>query len=559
MKNFHIVTFVWEYLSSKKSRDSFLLNLKSNWLFSISAAVFFYLNMKYSIGDFIGFLIAFGMILLLSSLISNIFQKMMKKNIYILFFSILSSIGVCIENGSMFYKYWNRSEVINLISNFHSFQHNPIKIVTVILIVVSIYFVAIIIDVILNYIIESLEKSKILSNTSIIELISYILIFAIFVITMFYIFNLTQAFYGTDNMYNVIYTSDSPALVKEKVYAYLKHTENDLRQPLFAIFSAPFTGFVYLINRIFHTSATINAFLINVCQLALMFLANILLANLLQLNRIKRIIFVFFVSCTYTSLLFSVMMEQYIFAYFWLIFVIFEIMVYSRPSFISMNAAIGTLITSASILVSSKQKKESVFHFIKELILTGVDFLILLLLFDRFDIIYNIKEKIIQLSGFSGEHITFQNKLAQFTYFIHDLFIGPNTATRITTENNWHLAPIGDYSIIGIGILVIVLISVLINYRDKMSLIAGFWVFFSVVMLLILGWGTQENGLILYALYFGWAYFILIYRFVEKFAKIFRISFIVPLVFCIAILVLLYKNVPAMMDMIKFAVQAYPV
>ena len=92
-----------------------------------------------------------------------------------------------------------------------------------------------------------------------------------------------------------------------------------------------------------------------------------------------------------------------------------------------------------------------------------------------------------------------------------------------------------------------------------MSLIAGFWVFFSVVMLLILGWGTQENGLILYALYFGWAYFILIYRFVEKFAKIFRISFIVPLVFCIAILVLLYKNVPAMMDMIKFAVQAYSV
>ena len=559
MRNFHIVTFVWEYLSSKKSRDSFLLNLKSNWLFSISAAGFFYLNMKYSIGDFIGFLIAFGMILLLSSLISNIFQKMMKKNIYILFFFFLISIGVCIENGSMFYKYWNRSEVINLISNFHSFQHNPIKIVTVILIVVSIYFVAIIIDVILNYIIESLEKSKILSNTSIIELISYILIFSIFVITMFYIFNLTQAFYGTDNMYNVIYTSDSPALVKEKVYAYLKHNENDLRQPLFAIFSAPFTGFVYLINRIFHTSATINAFLINVCQLALIFLANILLANLLQLNRIKRIIFVFFVSCTYTSLLFSVMMEQYIFAYFWLIFVIFEIMVYSRPSFISMNAAIGTLITSASIFVSSKQKKESVFHFIKELILTGVDFLILLLLFDRFDIIYNIKEKIIQLSGFSGEHITFQNKLAQFTYFIHDLFIGPNTATRITTENNWHLAPIGDYSIIGIGILVIVLISVLINYRDKMSLIAGFWVFFSVVMLLILGWGTQENGLILYALYFGWAYFVLVYRFVEKFAKIFRISFIVPIVFGIAIFVLLYKNVPAMMDMIKFAVQVYPV
>lgn len=557
MNRFHIIPYFWRFFSTKR-RERFFSNLRDCWYLPVSAAAFIYLNMKQTFADYIGFFIAFLFCVIFTSTVSNIFKTIITKNIFVLIFSFFSSIGICIESGTVFYNYWNRPEIINVLRKIFPFAINPVKLLAMVLIAVSFLFVFIFTSVIVNTIIDSIISSKFFIDISKLELIFYVIIFIVFIAYIFFTFKSSQAFYGTDGLYDVIYTSDSPVLVKEKAYIYLSEAENDLRQPLFALFASPFTGIAYLLARVFHVSMAMNAFLVNVPQFFLMFFANIVIAFLLRLSKINRIIFVSFVSCTYTTLLFSIMMEQYIVAYFWLVFAIFEILEFKKPTFISINGAIGSLITSAALLVTSKEKNESLLHFIKYFILSGIDFLLLLLFLGRFEIIYTVKDKLLQLSTFSGKQITFQNKIAQFTYFVHDLFIGPNTATRINTESNWHLAPIGDYSIIGIGILVIVLISVILNYKDKISLIAGFWVFFSVVMLLILGWGTQENGLILYALYFGWAYFILIYRFIEKLAKTFRISFVVPVIFGIAILLLLYKNVPAMMDMIKFAIQAYP-
>lgn len=557
MNTFHVIPYFWEFFSTKQ-RENFFSNLRNNWYFPVSAAAFIYLNMKQTFADYVGFFIAFILCIIYSSTVDLLFKGIINKNIFILTFSFISSLGICIESGEIFFRYWNKPEIINSLTKILPLSINPVKLFVIFLSTVSFLFVFIVTSVILNAILDAIMKSKLFADLSNLELIFYILLFFGFVVYIFLTFKSSQAFYGTNGLYDVIYTSDSPVLVREKAYIFLSEAENDLRQPLFALFSAPFTGISYVIARVLHASLTMSAFLVNIPQFFLMFFANIIIAFLLDLSKINRIIFISFVSCTYTTLLFSVMMEQYVVAYFWLVFVIFEILEFSKPSFISRNGAIGSLITSASILVTSKDKKESLFQFIKFFIFSGIDFLILLLFLGRFEIIYTVKDKLLQLSTFSGKQITFQNKIAQFTYFVHDLFIGPNTATRINTESNWHLAPIGDYSIIGIGILVIVLISVILNYKDKISLIAGFWVFFSVVMLLILGWGTQENGLILYALYFGWAYFILIYRFIEKLAKTFRISFVVPVIFGIAILLLLYKNVPAMIDMIKFAVQAYP-
>lgn len=558
MNTFHVIPYFWKFFSTNQ-RENFFSNLRNNWYFPVSAAAFIYLNMKQTFADYVGFFIAFILCIIYSSTVHHLFKVVINKNIFILTFSFISSIGICIESGEIFFRYWNNPEIINSLTKILPLTINPVKLLAIFLIIVSFLFVFIVTSVILNAILYAIMKSKLFADLSNLELIFYLLLFFGFVAYIFFTFHSSQAFYGTGGLYDVIYTSDSPVLVREKAYVFLSEAENDLRQPLFALFSAPFTGISYVIARILHSSISMSAFLVNIPQFFLMYFANIIIAFLLRLSKINRIIFVSFVSFTYTTLLFSVMMEQYIVAYFWLVFAIFEIIEFNKPTFISINGAIATLITSATILVTSKEKKENLLYFIKYLILSGVDFLLLLLALGRFEIIYSVKDKLIQLSSFSGKHMTFENKFAQFTYFVHDLFIGPNTATRITTENNWHLAPIGDYSIIGIGILVIVLISVLINYKDKISLIAGFWVFFSIVMLLILGWGTQENGLILYALYFGWAYFILIYRFVEKLAKTFRIPFIIPVIFGIAILLLLYKNVPAMIDMIKFAAQAYPV
>ena len=51
-----------------------------------------------------------------------------------------------------------------------------------------------------------------------------------------------------------------------------------------------------------------------------------------------------------------------------------------------------------------------------------------------------------------------------------------------------------------------------------------YWVMFSVVILLVVGWGSSENGMILYALYFSWAFLVLIYQLVLAIAKKFNMK-----------------------------------
>ena len=84
-------------------------------------------------------------------------------------------------------------------------------------------------------------------------------------------------------------------------------------------------------------------------------------------------------------------------------------------------------------------------------------------------------------------------------------------------------------------------------------------IYSSVFMLLIFGWGTQENGLILYALYFGWAFFVLLFQLLEKIESKLNAPFLTPIVTIIAVSILLMVNIPGMMEMVHFAVQYYPV
>jgi hypothetical protein len=102
-------------------------------------------------------------------------------------------------------------------------------------------------------------------------------------------------------------------------------------------------------------------------------------------------------------------------------------------------------------------------------------------------------------------------------------------------------------------------ISAIWNRDKKSSLLAAGWVGFSVIMLLGLGWGTKENGLILYALYFGWAFLVLLFQLVEKIENKLTIKFLIPVVTMVAVIALLVINIPAILEMVNFAITYYPV
>ena len=111
---------------------------------------------------------------------------------------------------------------------------------------------------------------------------------------------------------------------------------------------------------------------------------------------------------------------------------------------------------------------------------------------------------------------------------------------------------------LGVIILLLVIVSAIVNREKRSSLLAAGWVAFSAVLLLGMGWGTSENGLILYALYFGWAFLVLLFQLVEKIAEKLNMQFLVPVfsIGCAATLAVI--NIPAIMEMVRFAITNYP-
>lgn len=191
----------------------------------------------------------------------------------------------------------------------------------------------------------------------------------------------------------------------------------------------------------------------------------------------------------------------------------------------------------------------------------GLEFVAVLLLFFRFDILFNLISSITALSRYTGKSITFADKLYQYITFVSTYFFAPDAAINPTAEAyiSWQLNPVTNISLIGVVILLLVVISVIIN-RDKMSsLLAAGWIVLSIVMLLGLGWGTAENGLILYELYFGWAFLVLLFQLVEKIEDRLNVNFLVPVFSIGSAVILAVINIPAIMEMVYFAITYYPV
>ena len=538
-------------------------NLKRNWYFPISAMAFFCLSATLTLGYLIGLLLVFVIAIIISTQISSILGQAKNSNIAFKALSIASAVGICFAGQESFYADWSVSSKAQALEAMLPITIDIPGTISVFGAVVAIPFVYFCVLLFWNCVERVLRESRIFSEIKTAEWIVYGILLIAMLGYMVFSFAQSQAFYGTELSYDIIYTSDSPSLVKGNVYLTLTHPENDLRQPLFAMFAAPFAGIPYLLARVIGASATVQAILVNSAQILMLFAANFMLAKMLKLNPVKRICFMLLTSCTYTQLLFTLMMEQYIVAYFWLIFCIYLIAEKQQLERIALWGAGGTLLTSMILLpfMSTKSPIKDFRSWFMDMVRYGLEFVALMLVFCRFDVIFNLMSRISFLSGFTGKTVTFADKIHQYTEFIGNCFIAPNAGVNTTAVDHisWQLNPATGISFAGILILILAVISAIWNRDKKSSLLAAGWVGFSVIMLLGLGWGTKENGLILYALYFGWAFLVLLFQLVEKIESKLNIKFLIPVVTMVAVIALLVINIPAILEMVNFAITYYPV
>ncbi len=558
---FWAVKLMKEHLPVQQ-KEEILANLKRNWFFPVSGFLFFFLSATLTLGSAIAFAIASLIALLVASQFSSIWSYTNNHSLMLRILSIVTAVGICLGNHDSMFTTWSDSSRV-LFAPWLPASFIAPGMITVLLALASVYFVYFCLLVFWGRMTKVLSESGVFREISHIEWILYAFLMIASICFMVFSFSQSQAFYGTELSYDIIYTSDSPDLVKGNVYLALTYIENDLRQPLFALFSAPFTGIPYLIARLFGASATVRAILLNSVQVVMLFAANLMLTRMMKLDSVKRICFLLLTFCTYTQLLFTLMMEQYIVAYFWLIFCMYLIAEKQQPDRIALWGAGGTLLTSLILLpfLSDKSPVKDFKAWFMDMVKYGLEFVGLMLVFCRFDVFFNFVSSASQLSGYTGNAITLFDKICQYTAFLASCFVAPNAGVTATAYEHisWQLDPATGIHFVGVLILVLALASALWNRDKKSSLLAAGWVGFSVVMLFILGWGTQENGLILYALYFGWAFSALLFQLVEKIESRLKIRFLVPACTVCAVIALLMVNIPAIMELIHFAIAHYPV
>lgn len=375
------------------------------------------------------------------------------------------------------------------------------------------------------------------------------------------VFLRTNAFYGAGTG-DVIYSADSRSIVFGNAYMTLLHKENDLRQPLFAAFSAPIMGSAYLIAAFFHGSQLVWALLISYIQALLLFASFYLFARMMHLTPGRRACFLLLACCSYPYLLYSLMMEQYVIAVFWLSLSVYLISEKRESCPIPLYAAMGTLLTSGAwLLASSNESPVREFgKWLRSMILRGVGFVLLLLGLDRFDIIGGILAQVKLMTVYGGIHLTWADKLRQFLAFLRNCFLAPEGYARLNSYGtpSWWPDPVTAVDFVGVAIVALLVVSRIVN-RDKRSTRLAFgWFLFSLVLLVGAGWGARENCLILYSLYFGWAILMLLFQLVEWVADRFHSRLLVPLATAAGVCAFLAVNLPELGRMIAFAIENYP-
>ena len=542
-------------------------NIKSNILLIFSSFAFMGLNIQLSRNGIFSLLLSYILIVFVFSQVTSIFQKIKAIPVAIKIYSFISSVGICYYARKVFVGDISSSSLLRRVcEKINIDQTILLRWLSAIIALFAIIAVFVLVSLLLNYLIEKLKT--VFWSLSKIELIIYSILTIALLGFVSYVFFGSNAFWGTKLNYDIIYTSDSPSLVNSNVYLRLYHGENDLRQPLFAVFAAPFVGFGYALSvPLSHINPVFTPLFMNAIQVLMLITANLMLAKIINLDTIGRVCFMIFTTVTYTTLLFSVMMEQYIVAYFWLIFVIYSYIMYKKATVISISAAGGTLLTSLVLIPTAYENEHSnntckIRSFVTAIEKGLLGFFIMLFAFGRLDVLLTFTSRADFLAKFAGGESN-TGRIKQYLAFISSCFFSPKAIVDKTTYDHisWQLSKsiITQINIIGIIIITLCLVSFIVNRKNMLTKISALWVCFSVILLCIVGWGSAENGMILYSLYFGWAFIVLLFQLVNWCSEKMNFKYFTPIISSIAIITLAIFNYQGIRDLLSFAFTYYPV
>ena len=371
--------------------------------------------------------------MILASQVPSMAKWAMKKKPIFLVFSLATAVGICLGESDFYVAYWTTPEYLYELR--HVFPATPGIVQGMSAAFALLGLPAVFLGVLFFWdrLMAVLRKMNIFSGIRGVEAAIYGLLLVLSLGVMAFSFARSDAFYGTDYLFDIIYSSDSPDLMKQNAFLALTQSENDLRQPLFAVFAAPFIGLPYLLGSL-TGSVTVRAILMNAVMVGMLFTAQLMLTRAMKLDRRGRICMMAFLFCTYTQMLFTLMIEQYIVAYFWLTLCILQISERNHPERGILFGAGGSILTSLALLpfLSGHSPWKHPKEWFLDAFRRGLEFLALTLAFCRFDIYYSLGYNIRFLSQFTGEAISLFGQAEPVYRLCPELLSG--TADRDSAE-----------------------------------------------------------------------------------------------------------------------------
>lgn len=534
-------------------KEKFNLNLMIRILFIISSPFFtILLSNRYSskivlIGSILSFLIS---IFIDYKYLKN--MQFNKKNILISFFVSMYSLKYYLRFENNFI------ETLNNLIECHFgivFEHFIYKII----ILASIPFFCILVYLFIDKIIPIIKKfycelsrneKRYLIITSFIGL--FISIVLPFMTTAFSI----PMYNGKLCIYDVIYTSDSGAITYEDAFFNVSYVENDVRQPLFGIFSLPFSIIGKILAEILFFVPDKYEYVVAMTfiQFILLSVSTILVSRMLKLGEKEKKYFYLLFSVSFSYMIFSIILEQYVIGLFYLIITCYYFYEKNlKPNYLYVGA-VGTMLTSGIIFPLISEMKNFK-KYIADTFKCLVAFLSTLTIGGQFPQIFLMLTNFNSLTSSFAKKRGFIEKFYQFINFAKGIIIAPKgKIMEVLNHPSYQLAEVKNIMILGVIILIVVILGYIFNRKNKFATFCILWVAFSAMLLLFIGWGTSENGLILYSLYFAFAYLSLFYLFFRSVIKNNKFFKFFMILLCLAILLC---NVQELVRVLSFAIKNY--
>ncbi len=384
------------------------------------------------------------------------------------------------------------------------------------------------------------------------------LVFAIMIVLTYLC---TQAFVGAHLggqwfNFDIIYSADSGYLVNQDVYRNVGAGQNDLRQPLFGVFAMPFAQCAWLLSKILFFLPAGYLTIWQIMQMLLYLIAAVLLSRMMNLHGAEKGMFLAMLCLSFPVLIFSLTAEQYLMAVFYLIFLLY---LQHDP----VNQSLGYIAATGSLLTSGiwfplVSWDRDFRKFVKKTFMLCGAFLAVLILSGRLTTILDIPSYIAGYVPYAGGGVPLLQKLMQYVNFAGACVLAPNSGADTTSyaHISWQMLPVTGWSPVGIVVIVLSIGGILVSRRERFTKICAVWLGFSFLLLGIVGWGTVDNGLMLYSLYFGWAFVAMIFRLISwALGKYQSAKLAVILVLIVGIGI---YNILALQDVLVFATEYFP-